>query len=237
MKKKFPGTIAGITLVLISIFTLSGAPVDRSRISVRIPDIKIIKKYQKDTRFEYQNQGIDSGYSQILNEWLQNLILKLFPDNTKVPEWVSFYNFILFIVISATAVTAFLLIRSKRNGLFYATNNIDGSVISGLDNGMNTADIDSLLKQSIENKQYSLAIRFYFHKVLQEMAAHSIIELKDDKTNQDYIHEIQKDSVKSLFKDLAIQFEYVWYGKFALDKKKFTLLAEEFKSFLAAIQA
>ena len=91
-------------------------------------------------------------------------------------------------------------------------------------------DLLKLIKQAIDQKNYRLAIRFYYLNILKQLEDNELITWEQQKTNEDYINEIPKENIKSSFKDLTRLYDFVWYGNFEIDETKFVKVATNFEA-------
>ena len=91
-------------------------------------------------------------------------------------------------------------------------------------------DIQALINEAIKQKNFRLAIRYSYLKSLKALTESDIISWEHQKTNEDYIKEIQKESIKHNFKDITKIYDYVWYGEFNIDELKFESLKIAFNN-------
>jgi len=91
-------------------------------------------------------------------------------------------------------------------------------------------DLLKLIKQAIDQKNYRLAIRFYYLNIIKQLEENELITWEQQKTNEDYIQEISKENIKSSFKDLTRLYDFVWYGNFEIDETKFVKVAANFEA-------
>lgn len=97
-----------------------------------------------------------------------------------------------------------------------------------------SANIKALIEQALNNKEYRLAVRFYYLLIIQKLKDHQYIHYEFDKTNSDYIKEIQQSYLVNDFKKVTTLYDYIWYGNFAVNeqdyakaKKSFVLLENQ----------
>ena len=81
-----------------------------------------------------------------------------------------------------------------------------------------------MIKEFINQKNYRLAIRYYYLLSLKYLTESDRITWQPQKTNEDYIKEIEKDHLKKDFKNITRIYDYVWYGEFKVDVLKFESL-------------
>lgn len=79
-----------------------------------------------------------------------------------------------------------------------------------------TTNWETLLQQALNNNELRLAVRYRYMWLLQLLQHQGLIQYRNDKTNYEYYTELNDTSYKQPFKQLSRQYEYVWYGHFAL---------------------
>lgn len=94
-----------------------------------------------------------------------------------------------------------------------------------------TNDPDVLLRNAIRSGNYRLAVRYLYLQVLNKLAERKIIEINSNKTNYEYVNEIRKHKFANDFASLTLQYEYVWYGEYAVDEKLFAQIQGSFVQF------
>ena len=99
------------------------------------------------------------------------------------------------------------------------------------DEDIHETDIDGLLQKAIHNKEYRLAIRYYYLSVLKTLSNKKLIDYHIDKTNSEYLFEIKNESIRNEFSYLSYIYSYVWYGDFPIDETNFKLAENKYTSF------
>jgi len=89
-------------------------------------------------------------------------------------------------------------------------------------------DLSVLIQKAIEQKNYRLAIRYYYLLALQKLSKHEFIEWQQEKTNEDYIKEIKQSLLKSKFSSSTYLYDFVWYGNFDINELEFAKAEAEF---------
>ena len=95
----------------------------------------------------------------------------------------------------------------------------------------NNNDPDALLRNAIKNGNYRLAIRYLYLQALQRLSERRFIEINANKTNYEYVNEVRKHKFANEFASLTLQYEYVWYGEYPVDKRLFEQIQEGFTQF------
>ncbi|MEO7312159.1 MAG: hypothetical protein ABIX01_17280 [Chitinophagaceae bacterium] len=96
-------------------------------------------------------------------------------------------------------------------------------------------DLEGLLQRAIRNGQYRLAVRYQFLKTINKLGEKGILNLGTDKTNYQYASEIQHRPYAAGFAKICLQFEYVWFGEFELNKDQFENIRQYHQQFLKEI--
>jgi hypothetical protein len=90
---------------------------------------------------------------------------------------------------------------------------------------------DKLVMQAVANGNYRLAIRYLFLQTLQKLSGNGLLQFSADKTNYQYVNELQGKPYQNDFAALTLNYEYVWYGKFDISEAVYKRLAGDYKSF------
>ena len=78
-------------------------------------------------------------------------------------------------------------------------------------------------------------MRYWYLKSLHHLHERGLLQLAADKTNYQYVNEIKNVSQRNEFASLTMNYEYVWYGEFAVDQLLYQRLEGSFSSFVKKI--
>ena len=92
------------------------------------------------------------------------------------------------------------------------------------------SDFDKLIRQGLQNGNYRQAVRYQYLRTLHLLANKNFVELAPDKTNFQYVQEIANRSHQQEFAALTLNYEYVWYGEFAIEKNIYQKIETNFIS-------
>lgn len=93
------------------------------------------------------------------------------------------------------------------------------------------SDFDALIRAALQSGNYRQAVRYQYLRTLHRLADKQIIELAPDKTNFQYVHEIANQAHQQDFASLTLNYEYVWYGEFAIEKDIYQKIETGFAGF------
>ena len=90
---------------------------------------------------------------------------------------------------------------------------------------------DNLVAEAEKINKYNFAIRYLFLKTLRLLSDKGFIHFASEKTNKEYLKEMEQQNSLEEFAELARDYEYIWYGNFLIDKPGYQRLKEKFHSF------
>lgn len=77
------------------------------------------------------------------------------------------------------------------------------------------------LNEAIRQNDTRLAMRYSYMWLLQLLQHNGLILYRNDKTNNDYYHELNKQELRQPFRQLSRQYEYTWYGHFTVSDEAY----------------
>jgi len=99
------------------------------------------------------------------------------------------------------------------------------------DEDINQVDLEGLLHNAIENQEYRQAIRYCYLISLKQLSDKKLITYHKDKTNSEYLFEIENTATRQKFSYLSYIFNYVWYGEFSVNESDFRTVESKYQSF------
>ncbi len=89
---------------------------------------------------------------------------------------------------------------------------------------------EALLQQATNNNDLRMAVRYSYMWLLQMLQHHELIKYRIDKTNYEYVTELNETDYKQPFKQLSRMYEYAWYGQFTPSDTAYTAYASLFNN-------
>ena len=205
---------------------------DKSSIVQKKFDAKALEKYKSDKDFDYSENEVakDPTLIERVFNWLSRQLLRFL-------EWIFgvkyakgiFGTILRAIPYIIVGILLFLLIKFflKVNSNSIVSNASNKPIVSITEDEalIKHKDLLKLINQAIDQKNYRLAIRFYYLNIIKQLEDNELITWEQQKTNEDYIQEISKENIKSSFKDLTRLYDFVWYGNIEIDETKFVKVA------------
>lgn len=194
-----------------------------------------LKNYKSDPDFNYSEATTtDKNFFQEVYEWLYRLFLKFLSWLFGVEKATGILEFIfsalpyLAILVILFFIIKFFL-KVKTNPLLNSTKNKSLVNISEEEELIKNTDLEVLIQKAIKNKNYRLAVRYLYIDVLKLLEQHKFIVWEHQKTNEDYIKEINTNLLKESFKDVTHLYDFVWYGNFEINEIEFFKVQGNFK--------
>lgn len=206
--------------------------VDSAQITPLKFDKDSINSYKEQKEFQYDEIGGQQlSWWDKFWMWFWRLIGSLIQGATS--NLISRYIFIglgvaliLFIVIKAIGTENIFRKKSKATILPYdvITENI------------HEIDYEQELQRLVAERKFRLAVRLLYLRALKKLSDAELINWQPDKTNYNYLMEIDKPELRNDFSKLTLQFDYIWYGDFPIDEVKFEPINQSFNQFNSQIK-
>jgi hypothetical protein len=186
----------------------------------KIPD-SLLKKMQDDDDFWYANAVIEKEK-------------KKEPNSSYVPlgqrDW--FQTLVWLIIIGGFAAFLMIYLSGSNVGLFRKKSRITASE----EEEMITEDIFAInyqkeIDRAVAQGNYRLAVRLMFLRLLKNMSEKNIIHYKQDKTNLDYLLQLQPSNYYKNFFRITRNYEYSWYGQFEVSEDAYRIIRNDFDHF------
>jgi hypothetical protein len=202
---------------------------DSSKIEVRQLNVSEQQKLLSDKDYKYDKIGPEpKSLWERLKEWFWRRVDELL-DTKGGSIALNILKYILIIV--AIVLIVFLLLKNDIRALFYGKSASIPIDFKEFNDDIHKINFNELIANALSEKDFKRAVRLHFLKLLKELTDKNLISWKIDKTNNDYLMELANSRYNKHFKELAISYEYIWYGDFQLDETNFKITLEKFKLF------
>lgn len=145
------------------------------------------------------------------------------------------------IIAVAIGLIAFILYQllsgdslfGPKNRKFSKSLQID---LENIEEHLPEADIPDFIRDALRKGDFKLAVRLHYLGLIQALARRQWIEWKRDKTNGDYLQEVQSQPVFDGFREVTLIFEKIWYGNRNLAEDGYRQIAGRFAEVEAEIK-
>ena len=108
--------------------------------------------------------------------------------------------------------------------------------LENIEESIHEADVESFLRQAREGGDYKQVIRLYYLIIIRELSNKKFITWKKDKTNSEYVSEMQARTDYRIFRDLTSAFEVVWYSEKVLADHQYEHATVKFQEYINDIK-
>ncbi|PHR74681.1 MAG: DUF4129 domain-containing protein [Lutibacter sp.] len=214
---------------------------DKSDVQLKKFDNNQLDDYRNDKEFDYTVHKSKPTILGRIWTWLKRMFIKILSWIFGVEEAVG----ILAVILRIIPYVILLIILGLLVKFFLKVNM--NTIISGkTDKGnvlltedeeiINNKNIQSLIDKAISQKNYRLAVRYYYLLILQKLQEDEVIDWEPQKTNEDYIKEIKQKTIIDKFKNVTYLYDFVWYGNFEINEVEFSKVASSFNDLTTSIK-
>jgi hypothetical protein len=198
-------------------------------IQVRQPDPEKQKELLEDSDYQYDRIGPapKTAWERFV-EWFWRQIANIFGSAGGVIG-LSIFQYAL--IIAVIVIIILLVLKNDIRAAFYGKSASVTIDFKEFEEDIHKINFEELINASIANKDFRKAVRLHFLKLLKELTDNNLISWQIDKTNNDYSMELSNSMYSKSFRELALMYEYVWYGDFHLDENNFKNTIAKFKDF------
>ena len=237
-------TILLYGLILLSTNSISAIPPkeslqtlaqDSTIITVRKPSESEMTVFKKSKDYQY---GVEE--SQVLDTWWKRLLRRLFNWFGNLFTGVgnpTFWKTAAYIFVASVVVYVTLKLMGVDFSGLYRKKNTNEIPYETLGENIHTIDFVNSIAEAITQKNYRLAVRLYYLKVLKELTDREMIDWRINKTNRSYVYELNSPTLRPDFEHITRQFEYAWYGDFPIDEEQFISIKNQFLTFSNSVFA
>ncbi|MCW8818525.1 MAG: hypothetical protein OQK52_11705 [Ignavibacteriaceae bacterium] len=185
-------------------------------VTIRLLPEDIFNKYKNDPAFNYDNsQDKAEDWITKIKNWINQQLVVL--RSSKAFSTALDYFYYALAILALILIIRGLIKGDRRGFIFGEIVNNDIVMIEDKED-IHQLDFDDLITFAMESKQFKVAIRYLFLKSLKLLADRDLIELKNNKTNHQYISEINNSQISNAFQRATFSFEWIWYGDFPVDE-------------------
>lgn len=209
-------------------------------IEAKTISVEQLAKYKEDSKFNYEITKVENTSWDTFKNWWYNLFRRffewLFGAEKAIGILASFFQVIPYLLL---ALLLFILIRffikANTRAILHAKQNKNLVSLSEEERIIKTEDIQQLIKEALKEKNYRLAIRYYYLYILKLLTEKELIDWQPQKTNDDYIKELKRTTLKLPFKSITRLYDYIWYGEFVIDENTYKKVETEFSTIQKSI--
>jgi len=228
MKAAIKFLLCGLLVLFSSYSFASKVEINNTPVEVRRPPADKIEKYMTDDSFRYETDYRHKiGFWEAFWSWLdRHLFSPIFSKHGLTIWEIIKYS----IIITTIVLVVYFLIKGDKVGLFFRGARNASIQAIGIEEDIHAMDFDKLIEEAVANKQFRVAIRYLYLKLLKDLSDNNLITWKAEKTNRDYINELRPSQYGKPFREVTLLFDYAWYGDAAINENTFGQIRNSFKT-------
>lgn len=207
---------------------IEGIKIDSTEIKQKKFDTKSLEDYKSSNDFNYNVVEKEQNFLQKIWSWLGRMVKKLLswifddidPAVGLIKDFLSILPYILLAILLYFIIKFFLKVNTK--SLMTGNTKTPSITLTEEEELIKNTDLQTLINKAITNKNYRLAVRYYYLFILQKLSEKELINWQQEKTNEDYISELQQTKVYEQFAESTRLYDFVWYGNFDINEVEFT---------------
>ncbi|AEE20470.1 secreted protein [Dokdonia sp. 4H-3-7-5] len=185
-----------------------------------------LDEYKQDDEFNYREATPEdtwwSRFKRKIDDLYNAFIRWLTGGNEATGVWAVIVELLPYLLIVGLLVFfVWLFMKIDSGSLLMEKIKAPETLLSDDEELIQRQDLDQLIEQAIAAGNYRLAVRFYYLRVLQKMSEHDLIDWQVQKTNHDYLFEIEDLNLRNQFRKVTDIYDYIWYGNFEVDETAF----------------
>lgn len=205
---------------------------DTAAVQTRKFDTAALTSYSKQAAFKYPTGHAGISLWAALWKWFWDMVREFLSRGKNLTVFGIVVRY--FFIILGLAALVFLIL--KLVGVdpinVFRRKPVSGNIPYTADvENINEIDFDERIELAVAQHNYRLAVRLLYLKSLKLLGDAGVIHWEINKTNRDYLNEIGNPEQRTAFGTLTRQFEYIWYGEFAIDGTVFSKVRSLFNSF------
>ncbi len=145
----------------------------------------------------------------------------------------AYQNVWQYVVLAVIAGFAIWLLR-KAQVLSFLFPQKAGSIpldYENLTENIHEISFTERIEEAVTGRNYRLAVRLLYLQTLKQLTDRNLIHWQPDKTNRQYVQELDHTALRPEFEQLTTRFEFVWYGDFPIDETDFLAIQDAFSRF------
>ncbi|NOW98156.1 hypothetical protein [Mucilaginibacter sp. SG564] len=210
---------------------------DTAKITLRRLDTATIAVHSKQPEFQYRDDtDTTPSWWDRFWRWFWSLFKPIKLGQHGMSPFLRILSYVLQYLLLAAGLAAIVFLVLKLMGIDMLNifrrkpTSANLPFTESLEN-IHDINFDDEIEKAVAQHNYRLAVRLLYLKCLKQLSDADLIKWQIDKTNSAYIDELTNAHQRQLFSSLTLQFEYVWYGEFAIDGKTFKNINTVFQDF------
>ncbi|PCI12057.1 MAG: DUF4129 domain-containing protein [Flavobacteriaceae bacterium] len=212
-----------------------------SSVEIKKFDKDKLAEYSADDDFDYTIVKQQEGFFGMIWSWIKRLLRKVLSWFFGVESAAGILLVVLriipyLILLIVLILTIKYFLKVKTNSIISGRSEKAKVFITEDEEIISNKNISDLIAKAVAQNNYRLAVRYYYLLVLQKLQEKEMIVYEQQKTNEDYIKEINEQNITLKFSDLTRLYDFVWYGNFEINEVEFAKVESNFNMLTAELE-
>lgn len=200
----------------------------KGTIALRAFDDERITELKADPALDYDKdlRQLPSLWERI-KAWLWERLDEIL--GTRAAGFIS-QNLLYVMVIVILVFAVFILSKGGLRRVFHGAPRSLAEVAT-VNEDIREMDLNALITEAEKSGDLRRAIRLHYLLVLRKLVDQNVLHWSPDHTDRDYMAQIKDPALRARFTQLALVFQWVWYGHAEVDQARYTDLRRPFIEF------
>ncbi len=200
-----------------------------------------IEDFRSQDDFNYTEYVAPDNWWTHFKNWISQLWSKFISWVFGIDEvsgfWLVFFKLLPYLlVIAVLFLLGWLFMKVNPSDMLFEKQAPPQVALTEDEDIIQNENINQLIDHALVQKNYRLAIRYYYLLVLKKLSDSELIQWESQKTNTDYISELTDTTVQKQFTSITRLYNFIWYGSFEINEKAYLEAAKEFSALTHSIQ-
>lgn len=185
------------------------------------PDLDYSEKVEEENWWTRFKRYLDLQWQRLLN-WL-------FGDYRGNGLILFLVELIPYLILAGIVFFAVWLFIRLNPGRAFLEERETGSIsLTQEEEIVQSRDINKLIEEAVSRGNFRLAVRYHYLLVLQQLSEGGHITYEFSKTNEEYLKEIDLETLRNQFGQITRIYDFIWYGSFDVTAEIFHRAEREF---------
>ena len=192
-----------------------------------------ISKYKSQKEFDYIDRAKSESWWTRFKRWINkkyNDLLKWlfgsYEPGSLLSLFISALPYILLLLL--LGIIVWLFTRLNHGGMALSKPKTSEVLLSKEEELVKHEDLPALIAQAVRDKNYRLAVRYYYLNELRKLDELQLITYEYQKTNKDYAEELKNKGLRKHFYETTRMYEFIWYGGFGVSETAYRHIEKGF---------
>lgn len=200
---------------------------EREVLNPLVLDAERLEDFRSDSEFDYTEVPVEDTWWERFKRWLGRMWNRfwnwLLGDGEISGFWAVLIRLLPYLIVLAIILfVGWLFYKLNPGSKLLKSKETPEVFFTEEEEIIKTKNIQDLIQKALADKNYRLAVRYYYLLILKRLSEAELITYEFDKTNSDYLLETQGDGVYHDFAKATNLYDYIWYGNFEVTETDYS---------------